>query len=430
MKFKVAFSVLFVSGLLLASPLSAHDDIEIVGYQWNAKYDGTCELLYLVKNWNIGTVSEMSLSEVRKVAPAAWESLVVSQSIRWVDKSNIVWGMSTYAKQFKSKYNKIFKKHLNKDRGTPGVPKFTLGNEVVQVNGVDPRTTTDGKNIIYMTSDDRFFIGKSGTAAYMNTWFGSGGPVSLKDGKYTSPHKIVETDGFFRSDHFAAPPGYNDDLTIVHEFGHAVGFQHSPYTHDYMSYRRQSINSKNFKNKGSIVWQLNKLRDKFYYDEAYYTSQARMLPEEGTVLDITYMHAPGKGDQNLDMNAYHPLVVTNLKGHSGKKVELTVYQGHVNVAPPPAKSLFTIRGESTDYFVQMFNGYPFVRKYRLSLLNIGQEKYWKKLSKLVNKQGKKKKINGVTYNKAAQGTIKVKGCLDENQTQQRTISAKVWFVKN
>jgi hypothetical protein len=110
---------------------------------------------------------------------------------------------------------------------------------------------------------------------------------------------------------------------------------------------------------------------------------------------------------------------------------MTVFEGDVTGSPPPpAKALFTLKGDSVDYFIRMEQGYPFVRKYRLSLLNLGKEKYWKKLSRLINRKGQSKNINGVHFSKAVQCTIEISGYLDIESTQQKKVSAVVWFVKN
>lgn len=418
----------------MALPAVALDELEVAGFQCRAQYDGTYQIYYLVRDKATGVVQEMSEAELMRASPAAWEQMVVTQDIRWEGVSSVTWGMSTYAAQYKAEFGKVFSKYINGRSGTTKKPKFILGNETVPVTGTDPRTVMDNKNIIYMTADDQYFIGKTGTAAYMQTWWGSGGSVSLQDGKYTSPRKILETDGFFRSNHFdyvpddVTAPSYNADVIIVHEFGHAFGYQHSPITCDYMAYTRHHVNAKALKKKTSNMWKLSFERDKLYYDDTYWT-QARILPIEDNVLDIEYLHAPKSSDDSLDKNSYHPVVATNLKGHSGKKLQLAVYEGEVNVVPPPAKPIFTISGESVDYFIQMFSGYPFVNKYRLSVLNLGQEKYWKKLNKLVTKKGQSKTLDGVNFPKAVQATIWVSGYLDEDQTQKRDTSVVVWFVK-
>jgi len=382
--------------LTLVVSVAAIGQIKVVGTQCRALYDGTFEMYYLVQSGPDGPVKEMSLSDLQRIAPTAWQKLVVTQDIRWEGVTKVKWGKSPLAAAHKAEFNKVFKKLINKKRGSPKRPKMVIGSEVVQIPFTDPRTVQDNKNIIYMTQDDRYFVGKSSTAAYMNTWFGAEGGIPLKDGKFTSPRKILETDGFFRSNHFSSTPGapgvkvdasFSSDVVTVHEFGHAFGFQHTPYTNDYMSYRRQQVSAKTLKRKNSSVWKLSTERDKLYYDDAY-QANTRMLPTDGTVLDITYLHAPGKNDQGLNTNAYHPMVVTSLKGFSGKQLAMSVYKGVVNPVQPPANALFTIKGDSIDYFIRMEQGYPFVRKYRLSLLNLGKEKYWKKLSKLITTSGK------------------------------------------
>ena len=422
--------------VITASALGA-DEVRVVGNQCRAMYDGTFVMYYLVSDSATGIVREVKESDFKRIYPAAWQKLVVTQNIRWEGVSQVNWAMSPDAKPFKKKYNKIFKKLINKGRGTPLLPEFKLTGKVVQITQIDPRSVEDNTNTIYMTSDDRFFSGKSGVAAYMNTWFGSGGSVGLQDGRFTSAHKITEADGFFRSDHFSVMPdpargisaSFNSDLVVVHEFGHAFGFQHTPYTNDYMSYRRQHIDAKALKNKNSDMWKLNNEKDKLYYDDNY-ASAPRMMPLDGTVLDLTYLHAPGTSDDSLNMNSYHPIVITTLKGFSGKQMSLSVYKGTATAASPPAKALFTIQGDSIDFFIRMESGYPVVGKYRLSLLNLGQEKYWKKISKLVDKKGKAKQINGVSFAKAYECTIVVSGYMNEDSTQKQTVSAVVWFVKN
>lgn len=421
--------------VITASALAA-DEIRVVGNQCRAMYDGTFEMFFLVADPATGAVHEVKESDFKRIYPAAWQKLVVTQNIRWEGVTQVNWSMSPDAKPYKRQYNKIFKKLINKSRGTPNLPKFKLTNSVVQVTSADPRNNTDGKNVIYMTADDRFFYGKPGVAAYMNTWFG-GSTSQLQNGKYINPHKIVETDGFFRSDHFSSTPNpargigasFNSDLVVVHEFGHAFGFQHTPYTNDYMSYRRQHISANTLKNKNSNMWKLNNEKDKLYYDDNY-ASTPRIMPLDGTVLDLTYLHAPGTSDDSLNMNSYHPIVVTTLKGFSGKQMSLAVFEGDVTATPPPAKALFKIQGDSIDYLIQMYNGYPVVRKYRLSLLNFGQEKYWKKLSLLVSNKGMAKNINGVYFAKAVQCTIRVSGYMGEDSTQKKSVSAVVWFVRN
>ena len=76
----------------------------------------------------------------------------------------------------------------------------------------------DGKNTVYMTSDDRYFIGKPTTAAYMNVWYGTDS-VYPKDGKYTFQRKIKEADGKDTtkrggSQHSAASQGLLESISI------------------------------------------------------------------------------------------------------------------------------------------------------------------------------------------------------------------------
>ena len=408
-------------------------EARILGYRCLAFYDGHYEDRYLVDD-GAGNVTAMTWSEmVGAVSPAAWQKLVVKQDIRWEETSRVDWAYSPYARNFQSEFKKVFKKFVNKNRGSQNVPDMKLTSKTVNVVG-DPRTAMDSQNVIYMTQDDRFFQGKSGVAAYMNVWFGSGGSIPFKNGRFTSPHKILEVDGFFRSTQFDAPPvvdgivyeSFNSDLVLTHEFGHAFGFSHTPYTNDYMSYQTQHVNAKSLKKGSSDTWKLSKERDKMYYDDNY-QSAARMLPLDGDVVDIRYLHAPNKSDDTLDGNSNHPLTVTSLKGFPGDEIEVSVYDGVVKTTPAAKKPLFKIKGSSIDWTFDV-SGTTVYRKYRLSILYVGLEKYWKKLNKAINQKGKKSKINGVTFNRAMQGTIVVKGYQNEGEAKKKTTSRTVWFV--
>jgi len=109
--------------LTLVVSVAAIGQIKVVGTQCRALYDGTFEMYYLVQSGPDGPVKEMSLSDLQRIAPTAWQKLVVTQDIRWEGVTKVKWGKSPLAAAHKAEFNKVFKKLINKKRGSPKRPK-------------------------------------------------------------------------------------------------------------------------------------------------------------------------------------------------------------------------------------------------------------------------------------------------------------------
>lgn len=282
-------SCLSVFMLPVSTPAGTSGRDEIIGCRHIDYYDGTSDTIFLLREADTGRIQECTAYDLRKrLSPAAWQSLIVHYTGRWPDgKKSIRFQLTPLSSNHKKRFSKTLRKLKNARRGTTKVPKIKVTKTVAKMQkGTNQFNQADGVNTIVMSSDDRYFGAKSGVAAFCilrwNTTYAG-------DGVTIERMLLTETDAFYPSNFF-----WQSELQwqtiLIHEFGHVLGYQHSAWTNDYMSYRRQLITQNKLNDKNSDIWDVSRERDRLYYPgDKEEQDTPRLLPFDGTVIDIGYM---------------------------------------------------------------------------------------------------------------------------------------------
>ena len=271
-------SALFCFACLVfaAAFATAEENLTIEGIKHIDFIDGSSLTRYLVREAGSDRLVEMSLAELKSRIPAAaWQQMVVIQTYRWRDGvKNVNFELTPLAKNNKKKFRSIIQKLKNKRRGSSAVPKLRLTNKVAQLEAGTDQFWDDSKNTLVMTGDDRYFQNMPGVAAYVVY-----GVDYIYSADSQAKQKVIrEVDAFFPEEFFWQSTLFWQ-MTIVHEFGHVLGYQHSCWTNDYMSYCTQMINSTTLWEKDNCIWDLSKERDRLYYpDDETEAAEPRLLP--------------------------------------------------------------------------------------------------------------------------------------------------------
>ena len=407
-------SSLLVFILPVSTPADASGRDEIIGFRHVDFIDGSSETLFLIQETNTGRISLCSIDELKtKLAPTAWQLLIVYMTKRWPDnKKTLRFELTPLANNYKKKFNTTLRKMKNARRGTSKVPKFKVTASVVKLqSGTNQFNQKDGINTIVMTPDDRYFWNMAGVAAYCIVYSDN---VMGVDGITIKEILLTETDVFFPLDFFWQS-NLQWQTVLIHEFGHTIGYDHSAWTNDYMSYRRQLVSLEKLNDKTSNLWATSQERDRIYYPAGADDKETpRLLPLEGTVIDIHYMHAPDPQYNWIDLNRYHPVALTNLKSFPGNNIELAVYHG------PTAKGKPFIKLTGNE-IQEVQNG-------KGNLLLFGKEALYKKLKNKITKNGKPKTIDNHSFGVALEATIVVKGYLTPDDNAPVTLTRTVVFV--
>jgi hypothetical protein len=410
---RIILSLLFLLILPFSALSHARERGEIVGCKQIDYWDGHGETVYLLREEATGRIIELSFEQLRqRLSPPAWQQLIAIQNIRWEDgKKSIRFSVTPLANNFKQKYAKTLRKLKNARRGSSKVPKLSITKQEIALQAGTGQFNQDGLNTVVMTGDDRYFYNMAGVAAFCSLWYKV---VYAEDGVTIQRVVLAETDAFFPANYF-----WQSDLSwqtiLIHEFGHVLGYQHSTWTNDYMSYRRQMVTLDKLNDKNSNLWAQSYERDKIYYPATAAEAQTpRLLPLDGTVVDIFYAHAPDPNVNWVNLNENHPLALTNLRSFAGKPLELSVYIGKGATGKPIIK----ISGSELSSYQQVEG----------NLLLLGQETFYKKLQTQIIKKGKGQQIEGWYFGKALEVTIVVRGYMKASDSKPTELARTVWMI--
>jgi len=422
-RYLIASLALFLVLIATPNPSSAQDMLELkdhylYGVQCTLYENGHVEDSWVLINKVDGSASLVSQSQLNSIAPAInWQSLVISQIIRWPQNTGTIEFVTTGdADQYVDFLNTVVDTFFNKKRGTANTVKINVTQRTIPLDPAQDYTQFygDGFNSILITADDEF-IG-DGVTAYVTTALSLSGTQDA-NGEIHSRLIIGEADAYFRSHLVTSGYTLYPVSVIVHEFGHAIGYPHSLFPEDPMSYNRHSISLANLFEKPRVV----KMRDRLYYNQAVRSTKQFVT---GKVIDLGYGKPPAKSEDSVNGNKHHPFAFTTLGGGDGNSLSVDVYRGKgVN----PDRLIASASGES---FIQRYpddNGTIWVFDYEVGVLFIGNGAFYNSLKKNLNAYGVEKTIDGATYEKAIYVTFEATGNIS-GDGKPATVRTGAWIV--
>jgi len=300
----------------------------------------------------------------------------------------------------------------------------------------------DSKNTIVMTDDDQFFKDLFGnyidpelvatTKVFAHIRAEQEGNIQGTN-SWVGTLWIDEGDVYFVKDFFKLSKNLYNWLGTSSIRG-TLGFQNNTWSHSYKSNKGHHNSSSAFNNPTSDVWTKTSYpRDDFYYQDSFtagindYLATAKLLPFENEVIDIGEYNLPTKGQGRINVGRTAILFLTNLKAYGGKKKLRVKFWRVTDDNPPKDLSIMTISGNTLQYPLVFSDGTEVFASIFLNHVRIGQKAKLNKLKSVIEKYGRERVIDGITFEKALKIKVRVTGYLAE-KGGKKNIKRTYWLV--
>jgi hypothetical protein len=174
-------------------------------------------------------------------------------------------------------------------------------------------------------------------------------------------------------------------------------------------------------------------RDDFYYQDIFaagindYLATAKLLPFENEVIDIGEYNLPTKELGRIVVGRTAILFLTNLKAYGGKKKLSVKFWRVTDDNPPKDKSIMTISGNTLQYPLVFGDGTEVFASIFLNHVRIGKKIKLNKLKSVIEKYGRERVIDGITFEKALKIKVRITGYLSE-KGGKKNIKRTYWLV--
>ena len=404
--------------------------------------DGSARVNQFVLDESGKWINLRDLATGKSAAPAGFDQLLVTQNVMWHPSTKkILWDFTDLAKDNRKAFKKGMAKFIKKHRGTNKVPKFKATQQEVKVDEgladgpYQIQLQNDDHNTIIMTDHNRFFRFDAPNTV-MKSWILSKATISNnpKTGRYEGSMYTEEADLFFISDFFeraapafALPPSYFTDLWMAANFRLALSYTGTCWTNDILSIVRPHVDRDLFYGSNNELWDQSDYRDNLYYNDKWWEDEARLLPTEGTVIDIANADPPENDD--LDNDRPGLFAITNLKGYPKKKMQVRIFRVIPDTSPPKTELITSMKGGSIDWEDELGSIGNWYRTYWLSLLHFGQKSRWDDVNEAIQEHGTAQTIRGVDFDQVLEVIIEVKGKLTEKGKTTK-ISQRNWVYNS